>query len=197
MKALSKISMKQLAVTGIMMAVIGCGSHDNGGDANKSAGQQTVPVSETKKDESDALDSGSVKDGKYYLSSGTFEGSDSYGNKIDKQTLQIAGDYFWRTKYQGEDQYEVIATGSAKLSSNNTVLAEVNCSGSQDVYAFDLVESGALRNFSQLESGCPQSAEFNASKQMSIRSLNGDAFEYTVVSQSEGVRITETYVFRK
>ena len=216
MKATYTRTLKTLVATGLLVALVGCGTDKFGedgedGDAGKSPLAGQVDGKNPKVDGegdnengetgSDAADGetalGAIADGRYYLSSGSFEGSDAEGNKIDKQTLQIAGDYYWETSHRGAAQYEVTATGSAKLSMDNQVLAELNCAGSQDVYAFEVIASGSMRNFAQLEAGCPQESQLNASQQMSIRSLSPDTFEYTVVNQSEGVRIVETYIFRK
>lgn len=195
MKAGHKKSVMKIVATGVLLALVGCGSDKDGGSSNAPA--QQAPQLTEPKDGDEKPKSGTIEDGKYYLSSGSYEGSDTAGNKIDPQTLQIAGDYYWEMKHQSDDRYEVTATGRAKLSSDNNILAEVNCAGSQDVYSFEMISSGSLRNFAQLEAGCPQAAKLTSSQQMSIRSLNANAFEYTVVTQNDGVRIVETFVFRK
>jgi hypothetical protein len=174
---------------------LGCGeaSSGNKNDAPVNPNQQATPD----KPEANPKSSARLGEGKYFISAGTVEAFDNAGNKIDPQTLQITGDYTWIVKSLGSEKYEVTATGSAKISSSNQVIAEVNCKGAQDVFAFTLLTSNALRELAIIESGCPQGIKAVGSQQMSINPVSDSTFVYTVASQEEGARVIESYTFRK
>jgi hypothetical protein len=87
-----------------------------------------------------------IDDGKYYLSAGVVEAFDNQGNKLDPQTLQISGDFYWDMSYLQEGRYQVIASGAVKVSTENEIIAEVNCRGARDVYIFELREGNMVRN---------------------------------------------------
>lgn len=184
-----------ILITGFALA--GCGKDDDkGSDAprNNNDGDVKKPGDEEK---TPPVDTSHIADGKYYLSAGTVEGFDTEGDKVGPHALQVTGDYFWIIKHIEGQKYEVTATGSAKISNSNNVVADLNCKGAQDVYVFDWTESGALRNLRQTETGCPQGLQSASAQQMSVERLSNNSFTYTVVTQEDGNRVIETYTFKK
>lgn len=178
-------------ILGFILVVTACGRNDEDQPA------AAAPVAETVAEPAPTPASTGIVSGKYFMTAGTVEAFDDAGNKLDPQQLQITGDYFWIVEDLGEKKLEVTASGSAKISNSNAVLTEINCRGAQDVYVFDVTASGALRNFQITESGCPQSLQGSAAQQRSLAKLGNDAFGYTIVNQAEGVRMIETYTFKK
>lgn len=170
----------------------GCGgstSSDDDAPAPAPAPQQ--------QEEQGPVDVPLIEDGKYYLSAGVVEAFDSQGNKLDPQTLQITGDYFWDMLYLKEGRYQITASGSTKISTENEILAEVNCVGARDVYIFELKEGNAIRNFRIQESGCPGNLKPVSSMQMSFEPLTSSSFIYTVTNTADGTRVVESFTFRK
>lgn len=181
---------KCIVITGITAFTLSaCGGDDKKNEA-PAAAPQTPPA------KPDDTPKGVVADGKFYLSAGSVEAFDNQGNKLDPQTLQITGDYTWSVEFLGENKYQITATGSTKINSQNQILAEVNCKGAQDIYVFELTESKAVRNLRTLESGCPGTFKPTASMQMTFEPLTEKSFIYNVTTQSDGLRIIESYTFK-
>jgi hypothetical protein len=88
-------------------------------------------------------------------------------------------------------------TGNAKLSLNNTVVLEVNCTGAQDVYSWEVTSSSALRNVQVLEATCPTSTSFDSAVQRQMAPVGKNAFRFTVAENTDGARAITTYTFMK
>lgn len=138
-----------------------------------------------------------LSEGKYFLRAAMAEGFNNQGVKIDPQSVQVTGEYTWTVEALGGEAYQVTATGNAKFSLNNEILFEVNCTGAQDVYTFELTSSNTLRSLRPVELGCPQGLRPVSAQQVSIQIQGKNSFAYIVASQGEGGRSIETYTFSK
>jgi len=143
------------------------------------------------------LASHQIEAGNYYLSAANLEAFGTDGSKIDPQNLQVAGTYTWAVESLGSDRYRATATGSVKLSNSNQTVAELNCRGSQDVFTFEVTSSKAVRNFKMVEAGCPQGVSSVATRQLTIESFDKSTFSLTIVTQEDGWRVIEEYIFKK
>ena len=176
MKSLLKYGMLSVLV----LSLNACGAKDKKGDT-------TVNTQET----------GNLSNGKYFLGSATIEGFDTAGNRLNTVTLQVTGQYSWTMTSLGGERYELIATGNAKLLSNNQVAAEFICSGSRDVAQFQLTGANAVSDLRVTESGCPQGLGDAVASQMTIEALSSSTFVLTHVEIGNGTRIVSTFTFNK
>lgn len=140
---------------------------------------------------------GKIKDGRYYLSAATWEASDTAGNAIVPQTLQVVGDYMWTVEHQGANKYRVTATGAVKFNLDNEYLTQLNCKGARDVVSFELTESNEVRGLTIIESTCPQGLKPGVTSQYSINVIDQHAFQFFSAETAEGVRGLLTVTFKK
>lgn len=137
-----------------------------------------------------------LSDGTYFLGAATVEGTNADGSRLDRQTLQVVGEYSWKTKQLGGNKYRLTATGTAKLLLNNQLVTEFICSGARDVTQFKLA-SGRVTNMRVLESGCPAGFNVEGAQQMTVEKVDNDAFIFNFVETGDGARYFVTFTFNK
>ena len=198
------LSPGQALVLALALMMSGCGTKESSapkpqGEAGpqQEKSEQEKNKEKEKGKETEKTDPSRMADGKYFLSAVNVEAYNEAGAKLDTTQLTVSGDYYWFLKFIGESKYEVTATGAAKISNTNRVLLEINCRGAQDKFVFSVTESGALRDLTQTETGCPQGATGTASVQRQFLRVGPQIFKFLVTTANNGAREIDEFVFTK